>query len=192
MRSIGAAVITPSGAVDHGIERKPEELARILAAIDVEHELLSQAEASSRWPQLTFESSVLWHPGAGVIDAERSVQAMVSLATSNGANLLTNWDVSKVQKQGSGYRVFSADGSFIDAANIIVSAGGWLPQLLGQLELPARFLAGLPELTVRQEQAFHFRYRPEYAPETWPTLIHKSSDIEVYGLPGGRDAEFAG
>ncbi|GAA2140398.1 N-methyl-L-tryptophan oxidase [Arthrobacter humicola] len=188
-RAGGLELITPFGAVDYGPERQPEHLARVLDGAGVEHELLSAADARSRWPQFFFDTSVLWHPGAGVIDAERSVTAMIDEAVKHGATLLTGWDVAGVEKRESGYRVSSAAGEEIDAGNVIVSAGGWLPGLLGRLGLPDGFLAGLPEITVRQEQAYHFRYRND---EPWPTFIHKSAAIQTYGLPGGRDAGFAG
>ncbi|MBT2534446.1 FAD-dependent oxidoreductase [Arthrobacter sp. ISL-48] len=188
-RASGLELITPAGAVDYGPERDPEHLARVLAGAGIEHELLSAAQARSRWPQIHFDTPVLWHPGAGVIDAESSVKAMIDLAVQHGARLLTGWNVTGAEKTGAGYRVVSAAGERIDAGNVIVSAGGWLPSLLGELSLPAGFLAGLPEITVRQEQAYHFRYRDE---KPWPTFIHKSSAIQTYGLPGGRDAGFAG
>lgn len=188
-RASGLELITPAGAVDYGPERDPEHLARVLAGAGIEHELLSAAQARSRWPQIAFDTPVLWHPGAGVIDAESAVTAMIDLAVQHGARLLTGWNVTEVEKTGAGYRVVSAAGERIDAGNVIVSAGGWLPSLLGELSLPAGFLAGLPEITVRQEQAYHFRYRDE---KPWPTFIHKSADIQTYGLPGGRDAGFAG
>lgn len=195
-RASGLELITPFGAVDYGPERQPEHLARVLAGAGVEHELLGAAEARERWPQFSFDTPVLWHPGAGVIDAESSVNAMIDQAVMHGANLLTGWNVARVERQGSGYRVQSAAGEAIEAGNVIISAGGWLPSLLGQLDLPAGFLAGLPEITVRQEQAFHFRYRdPDGSAVSrteWPTFIHKSAAIQAYGLPGGRDAGFAG
>ncbi|WP_460455423.1 FAD-dependent oxidoreductase, partial [Arthrobacter bambusae] len=143
-----------------------------------------------RWPYIAFDTTVLWHPGAGVIDAETSVNAMIEQAVKLGARLLTGWNVARVEKRGSGYRLSSGGWETLDAGNVIISAGGWLPSLLGQLSLPTGFLARLPEFTVRQEQAYHFRYRSDDAP--WPTFIHKSSDIQTYGLPGGRDAGFAG
>ncbi|MCU1567954.1 MAG: Sarcosine oxidase, partial [Pseudarthrobacter sp.] len=53
-----------------------------------------------------------------------------------------------------------------------------------------------------QEQAFHFTYRDSDGGAAsggtgpgaagWPTFIHKAADIQAYGLPGGRDAGFAG
>jgi sarcosine oxidase len=192
-RASGLELITPFGAVDYGPERQPEHLARVLADTGVEHELLSAAGARTRWPQIAFDTPVLWHPGAGVIDAESSVNAMIAQAVKHGARLLTGWNVAGVERRGAGYTVISAAGEAIDAGNVVVSAGGWLPGLLGQLALPAGFLAGLPEITVRQEQAYHFRYRKVSSGEpAWPTFIHKSAAIQTYGLPGGRDAGFAG
>ncbi|MEW1821610.1 FAD-dependent oxidoreductase [Arthrobacter sp. NPDC080031] len=189
-RASGLELITPFGAVDYGSGRQPEHLAGILAATGVEHELLSATEARARWPHIAFDTAVLWHPGAGVIDAESAVNAMIGQAVKHGARLLTGWNVSRVDKRGSGYRLVADGWETLDAGNVVISAGGWLPSLLGQLPLPPGFLTGLPEFTVRQEQAYLFRYLSDGGP--WPTFIHKGPDIQTYGLPGGRDAGFAG
>ncbi|MEE2568821.1 FAD-dependent oxidoreductase [Pseudarthrobacter sp. J64] len=188
----GAQFISATGAVDYGQDRQPRELAAILAGAGVGHSLLSAEEARNRWPEIAFDSEVLWHPGAGVIDAESAVNAMVRLAVEAGARLHTGWALAGISRQGDGYRLTSETGETLDAGNVVVSAGGWLPQLLQRLTLPAEFIAALPEITVRQEQAFHFRYRDQEAAAGWPTFIHKNDRIQVYGLPGGRDAGFAG
>ncbi|MEW9873269.1 FAD-dependent oxidoreductase [Arthrobacter sp. HS15c] len=192
----GSELITPAGAADFGSERNPRLLAGVLAGAGIKHELLSAAEASARWPRIAFDTEVLWHPDAGVIDAETAVNAMVEQAVRHGARLVTGWQLQRVDKTAAGYRLTSATGETFDAGNVVISAGGWLPGLLGELSLPSGFLAGLPEITVRQEQAFHFRYKDDDAgavPDgSWPTFIHKREDIQVYGLPGGRDAGFAG
>ena len=119
---------------------------------------------------------------------------MVALAVRHGARVLTGWDVDRVEARGAGYRVHSTEGGNLDAGNIVISAGGWLPQLLESLPLPAGFLACLPEFTVRQEQAFHFRYKDaaEFRPERGPPSSTRPPGIQAYGLPGGRDAGFAG
>lgn len=188
----GTRLISPFGAVDYGSERNPRLLASVLADEGIEHELLSASEARTRWPQIGFDTEVLWHPGAGVIDAETAVNAIVGLAVGNGARLLTDWSLRSIERNGSGYRLTSTSGETLDAGNVVVSPGGWLPRLLGSLSLPDAFLAGLPDITVRQEQAFHFRYIDHGSAGRWPTFIHKAADIQAYGLPGGRDAGFAG
>ncbi|XPP26781.1 MAG: FAD-dependent oxidoreductase [Leucobacter sp.] len=205
----GERLITPSGALDFGALRKPRELAEVLGAAGVEHELLSAAEAGSRWPQLEFDTEALWHPGAGVIDAESAVEAMLELARRAGARVLSGWEVARVRGGGSpastargrrGYTLVSSTGATVRAEQVIVAAGGWLPALLAELDLPRAFLDRMPQFEVRQENAFHFPYRAPGdcgepaadAAASWPTFIYKDERIQMYSLPGGRDAEFRG
>ena len=133
---------------------------------------------------------MLWHPAAGVIDAQTTVHAMLAAAAGHGAQLVTHWPVHGIERTGSGYRVTAPDGRSLDAERVVVAAGGWLPDLLDRLPLPDAFRAALPALQVSQENAYHFPYRDQ--PDGWPTFIHKDSAIQTYGLPGGRDADFRG
>lgn len=186
----GQTLISGCGAVDHGSERDPRGLAEVLAAHGVQHELLSAGEATERWPAMSFDTEVLWHPGAGVIDAEHAVHAMVDLAVAGGAELRTGVTVRAVIRDFAGWVVETTDGESLRADDVVVAAGGWLPELLPTLGLPHGLRARIGPVEVRKEQAFHFPYRDLDA--IWPTLIHKRSDMQVYGLPGGRDADMRG
>jgi sarcosine oxidase len=193
-RLSGKQLITPTGAVDYGAIRQPERLAAVLAARGIDHELLTPEEAHRRWPQIAFDTQVLWHPDAGVIDAHESVASMVDQAVAHGAELHNNWAVASISGSNGGYVLTSEDGRTLRAANVIVAAGGWLPQLLGSLALPSSFLSGMPRIEVRQEQAYHFPYADgtDHEASPWPTFIHKREAWQAYGLPGGRDAGFRG
>ncbi|GAB3187837.1 FAD-dependent oxidoreductase [Nesterenkonia suensis] len=186
-------VLSRTGAVDHGQVRQPAALAEVLASCGVEHELFSAAEARRRWPMFAVDTEVLWDPGAGVVDAEAAVHAMLRLAQQAGAHLETGWEVRRVERTRLGLRLTSAEGRVWDARDLVVCVGGWLPRLLAELPLPSGFLPATHALEVRQEQAFHFPYCGGAAEAaSWPTFIHSSADITVYGLPGGRDAGDAG
>ncbi|NQD41060.1 FAD-dependent oxidoreductase [Glutamicibacter halophytocola] len=190
----GSQLIAPHGSVDYGPLRNPRHLAEILANSGVEHELLSAAEARNRFNGINFDTEVLWHPGAGVLDSERSVQAMVEQAKIHGAKVETQWPVASVEATANGYKLTSSDGRTYLASKIIVTAGGWLPELLGNLPLPSGFLRSIPTMDIYQENAYHFPYRDQ-DPEArlaWPTYIHKDPAFKSYGLPGGRDASFRG
>ncbi|MEV8250888.1 FAD-dependent oxidoreductase [Microbacterium sp. NPDC076768] len=189
MQAHGSELITPTGAVDYGDIRNPEGLATVLAEAGVEHELLTAGEARRRW-DFAFDTDVLWQPGAGVIDAEQSVRAMLAQARHHGATVWENRLVTQVAKAASGYRVLTASGEVFDAEQVVVAAGGWLPDLLSDLALPSAFTNAFPALEVSQEYAYHFPYREPML--AWPTFIHKTKEIQVYGLPGGRDAENRG
>ena len=186
----GQQLITRTGSLDFGVLRDPRHLATILEQVGVEHELLSNEQARQRFPQIRTDTEALWDPGAGVIDAETTVNVLVDSAVAAGAQLVTDWPVGGVTPNGSGYRVHSGDGRSLTAERVVVAAGGWLPTLLDRLPLPSSFRAQLPTFEVSQENAYHFPYQdPEVA---WPTFIHKEAAIQTYGLPGGRDAEFRG
>ncbi|GAB6899000.1 N-methyl-L-tryptophan oxidase [Kineosporia succinea] len=183
----GEQLITPTGSLDHGRLRDPSGLAGVLKACGVEHELLTAGEAGERWAGMDFRTDVLWHPGAGVIDAERAVLAMVRLAVESGAVVHTGAVVSVLRREGSRWLVATEAGAEYRADHVVISAGGWLPDLVPQL--PGALSGRLPGLTVRQENAYHFPYRDE---KPWPTFIHKTGTMQVYSLPGGRDAAFRG
>jgi sarcosine oxidase len=182
----GAQLITPTDALDFGEARQPARLAAVLERVGVEHELLPNAVARRRWPQISFDTDVLWHAGAGVIDAKATVLAMLEQARAEGARVQVGWPVRAVVPAGAGYRVLGADGRAVEAERVVVAAGGWLPDLLASLGLPAGFLARFPPLQVMQENAYHFPHRDGARP--WPTFIHKAAGMRTYSLPGGRDA----
>ena len=197
-RLSGRRLITPSGALDFGPLRGARALATVLEAVGVEHELLGAGEGQARWPKIAVDSETLWHPDAGVLDAEGTVRALLEQAERQGARILTGWPVDRVVATSAGHRLETGDGRALDAERIVVTAGGWLPWLLDRLPLPAGFRALVPPLRVSQENVYHFPYRDGEATggtetgTSWPTFIHKSRDILTYGLPGGRDAGFRG
>ncbi|MFD0686201.1 FAD-dependent oxidoreductase [Actinomadura fibrosa] len=192
-RLSGERLISGTGSLDFGAGRDPAALAALFEEAGVEHELLTSADATERWPGFRFgsdvdgDSGVLWHPAAGVIDPEAAVSAMLRLARADGARVETGWPVAAVERAGAGHRVLAADGRREEAEKVVVTAGGWLPGLLGALPLPRAFLDALPPIQVMEENAYHFPYR-DGAGEAWPTFIHKDAGMLVYGLPGGRDA----
>ncbi|GAA3712124.1 N-methyl-L-tryptophan oxidase [Zhihengliuella alba] len=192
----GAPLVTRTGCLDAGERHDPRGLARLLAEAGIEHELLSPAVADERFgDRFAFGTEALWHASAGVLDAESTVDAMVAAAVAQSATILTDWAVADVTRQGAGYVLRSDDGRRLSARRVVVAAGGWLPRMLGRLDLPTQFTRALPEFTVMQEAAFHFPYRNEsfaQDPTPWPTSIHYLPDMIVYTLPGGRDAGFAG
>lgn len=192
----GQPLITLTGSLDFGSARNPGRLAEVLTEVGVEHELLSQDAARGRWPGIAFDTDVLWHPAAGVLDAERAVLAMLEQAQNHGARVLTGWPVASVQQVGPGHRLTSTAGDRMDAENVVVCAGGWLPELLADLPLPQGLLEQMPAITVSQEYAYHFPYRRDaglaVTTDFWPTFIHKTDRVRTYSLPGGRDADFRG
>lgn len=176
-------LLTQTGALNHGPEAGLRSLAGVLAAADIEAELLEAGEAVDRWPHLRFEGPVVYHAEAGVIDPEATMAALLRLAADQGARVFRETPVRSVEPHSTGVRLELASGS-LQADTVVVAAGPWIPTLLHDV-------VPLPPLTVSQQSVFHFARRDGYQGEPWPAVIH-DGDGMTYGLPGGRDGAVPG
>ncbi|MEH0580724.1 MULTISPECIES: FAD-dependent oxidoreductase [Streptomyces] len=171
-------LLRTTGGLDMGEDHNPGAIAELLAAADVPHELLTPEEASERWPYIRITGPVLYHPEAGVVDADRTVAVCVRRAIEHGAQAIIGTRVTGIDVQDTPEQVLlrTEDGREIVAETVVLAAGPWLPEL----GLPF----SLPQLEVTQQQVFHYRQREPAVP--WPTLIW-DGDLHLYGLPSGSD-----
>jgi sarcosine oxidase len=123
----------------------------------------------------------MFHPDGGVIDPERAMAAMRAIAAARGAQVCYGTQVLRVEADGEGAAVHTADRSW-RAPVVVAAAGAWLEPLLGG-QVP------LPPLVVTQEEAFHFAQR--HPAGAWPAFIYYGDGV-MYGLPAGGDGEVPG
>lgn len=181
----GEQLLTTTGGLDHGAARGPKALADVLKASRVEAELLDQTEAQSRWPGMVFDGPVMYHPEAGVLDAERAVHAMIRQARADGALVRENAAVHKIEVTDGLAWVHTREESWT-ATTVVSAAGAWTTDLLAGL-------VTLPPLRVTQESVFHFGLADPSV--EWPTFIYRdgaAGNVTFYGVPAGRDGGRAG
>lgn len=171
-------LLRTTGGLDMGAARDPEAIADLLAAAGVPHELLGPEAASERWPYIRVTGPVLYHPDAGVVDADQTVVACVRRAIEHGADAIIGSRVTGIDVRATPekVRLHTDDGHEIVADTVVIAAGPWLPEL----ELPVP----MPPLQVTQQQVFHYRQRDPSV--TWPTLVWDDA-LHLYGLPSGSD-----
>ena len=138
----GEELVTTTGAVDYG-PALPGTMYQILTGFGVPAELMKAEAAAERWPGISFgRDPVLYHPDGGVIDPERAMAAMRGIAAARGAQICYGSPVLRVEADGAGATVHTADRSW-RAPVVIVAAGAWLEPLLGgQVPLPPLCRAG--------------------------------------------------
>ena len=179
----GEGLLTLTGGIDFGAAREPERLHAVLTECGVPAELLPGQAAAERWPAIDFQGvgQVMYHADAGVIDPDRVIAAMLRLATARGADVRFDTPVDALAPASGGHGAVAATASeTFEAPVAVVAAGAWIAPLLnGVVELP--------ELTVTQQQVFHFAPASGRAAEPWPVFIHFDGGGYRYGLPGGRD-----
>jgi sarcosine oxidase len=186
----GEQLLTLTGGLDFGPARDPASLYDVLTGCQVPAELLDPEAAAERWPQFDFGSTgpVMYHPGAGVLDPERAMAAMLRLAAADGADVRFGIPVTRLEADpaGDGAVAHTNTGRYT-APVIVVAAGAWTGSLLDGV-------VGLPPLTVTQQEIFHFAPAVPPAPgaDPWPVFICQDGTDNCYGLLGGRDGGVPG
>jgi glycine/D-amino acid oxidase-like deaminating enzyme len=184
----GQTLLRLTGGVDFSPLRDPVIMHELLTSAGVPVELLAPAQASERWPGISFDppvGPVMFHPDAGVLDPDRAMAAMLRLAAARGADVRFDTPVTRLESTASGDGALAHTDSGTFAAPVaVVAAGAWLAPLLGDL-------VRLPPLMVTQEQAFHFAPRTD-GEDPWPIFIYRDPAVIFYGLPAGRDGEVPG
>ena len=151
----------------------------LLAAEGVACDLLAPEEADARWPGMRFDGPVLFHPEAGVVDADAAVAAWLRRVGERDGQVLARTRVLSAEPTADGVLVHT-DGPTVAANAVVVAAGPWLPELAHVLGAAV----DLPPLAVTQQQVFHFRHRDPAA--AWPTIVHKA-ELQIFGMPSGAD-----
>lgn len=183
-RETGVQLVTRTGGLDFGRDRDVAAIARVQSAEAIAHTVYGPQEAAERWPQFRFDSAVLHHQEAGVVDAARAVRVLCAAAAQLGADVQFDWPVVAVERSAGGYRISSAAGHrVVEADVVVVTAGAWLGELLPVLPVDP---ALLPPLRVTQQNVFHFRANGAVNAADWPVFLHCDGRFR-YGLPGGAD-----
>jgi sarcosine oxidase len=146
----------------------------------IAHELLDAAEIRKRWPQLNVHDDErgYFEPTAGYVRPEACIGAQLTLAQRHGAVLCANETVLSFESGKEQAAVITDKGRYT-AERVILAAGAWLPQLLG--ERYARLFK-----VYRQVQFwFAVEDAAQVVPRRFPVFIWElqNSRRGLYGFP---------
>jgi sarcosine oxidase len=147
----GLMIGEKNGAVFGGAKRSAE-------LHHLPHEVLSASEIRRRFPALRPEESMsgILEPRAGILFPERCIAAHLHSAARHGADLRYDEPVLSWSPVDAGVEVHTARGRY-HAAQLVLSAGSWIQQLVPELPLP---------LTIERQVQFWFE------PKHSPALFH--------------------
>src|SRR5689334_3476219 len=94
----GETLLTLTGGIDFGAIRNPRQLHEVLIGGHVPAELLTPEAAAERWPYFDFTGAgpVMFHAGAGVLDPDNAMAAMLRLAAARGADVRFDTPVTRL------------------------------------------------------------------------------------------------
>lgn len=176
----GESLLTMTGALMIGRADGPLVSGTVASARahGLAHELLDAAALRARYPQhvVADDEVAVYEVDAGVLRPEAGVVAAVDAARRAGAMVLPSTRVLSVAAEGDLVVVRTGDGD-IRAAQAVITAGPWLPQLLP---------AFAPALRVERQVQLWFRPSEpaRFAPGACPVFMHERQDgLNCYGLP---------
>jgi sarcosine oxidase len=118
------------------------------------HEVLNADDIRRRYPAFRPDDDMgaVFEPRAGILFPERCIASHLALAASQGANLRGEEPVLRWKAADSGVEITTARGTY-RASQMIITAGGWAKELLGELRPP-----------LNSERQTLFWFEPQSAP----------------------------
>ena len=163
------------GAPDTDLVRGSLESARVH---HLPHEVLDAATIRRRFPvfEPTTEMVGVYEPRAGVLAPEEGVRAHLRQAARSGAELHHEEPVTTWRATPGGVEVQTPRGRY-QGDRLVIAAGPWAPQVLGDLRLP---------LVIERQVTAWFRpvsHIESFAPARCPIYIWQMGDRVFYGFP---------
>lgn len=149
-----------------------------LAAVGIEHEVLSVADIGRRWPQFALPDGTvgLFQERGAIVPAARGTAAMQRLARGHGAVLRDSTPVTALRDLGSSVEI-DAGGTTYSCSGVVVCADAWTNVVLAGLG------ASVP-LTTTLEQVTYFGPADpaRFGPGALPLWIWMD-EPSYYGFP---------
>lgn len=169
-----------AGRPDSNAVRGVERSAR---AFDIPVERYDSRELRRKFPGCAPRADEvgIFEPAAGVVFPERANAAHLAVARAAGAELLDRSPVTAIDPQPASIVLHLGDGTRVNAARVIVTAGAWTSRLLRDLGLPLR---------VERNVQWWFRSNPScFTPQTMPAFFVERDDAPYpfYGMPDTGD-----
>lgn len=175
----------PSNAAIHGQADFVGNTIGAARGFGIPHEVLTPDEVTRRFAQfrLVGDETCYFEPGAGFLRPEACIAAQLDQARARGSVVHAGQAVHRITADANGATVVT-DSSTYSAGHVIVTAGAWTPQLLG--DAVNRFL--------RVYQQTMYWFAPEdatrFAPGRFPIFIWRhgaGEDDHFYGFPIAGD-----
>jgi sarcosine oxidase len=177
----GVLIMSAPGLVarHHGKTRFLETTIEAARTFAIDHEVLTAAEISARFPQfgLRGDETGYFEPSGGFVRPERAVAAQLQLARRCGAEIHSDEAVVDFADDGNAVSVTTTAESY-SAGSLVLAAGAWVGELLGEA-YAAQFAV------TRQLLHWYAVAGPvdEYLPDRFPVFIWDDQSCGFYGFP---------
>ena len=174
-REFGMRLLYASGTLRGAADEEIESQSHIFTRLGQPFELLTGADAERRWPQLAFKDvdRIFFEPQSGILLARDALLAVTDAFVRKGGRMISG----RAELHWRGNRLAVAiDDVVVDADEIVLACGPWLPKLLPEL-LGDRIRTPRRELFFIAPEASDRRFNWDRCPNVADTIGWTSSDI---------------
>ena len=188
-REAGVSLLSETGALIISSERNAAQThvagffrktVAVAEQFGIAHEIFDASQIRARWPQFEVRDDEIGYfkSTAGFVRPEECVRAELSLAGHYGAETHTNETVLGFDAFERGVTVATDQGLY-SAGKLIVAAGAWLPELLGEP------FSSLFKVYRQTQFWFEVEETAAFAPGRFPVFIWElqNSTRGIYGFP---------
>lgn len=144
---------------------------------DLPLQVLSSKEINERWEGLSVPEDFIgcFESESGIIYSDNAIKAYKEIALKNGAELLTNTPVERINIEDEQLLEINTRNQVIYAKKVIVTVGAWASKLLPDIELPIQPM----------RKAFGWFEAPEklYDSQHFPSFYVENNEYTCYGFP---------
>ncbi len=140
---------------------------------------ISAAEVETQYPGLVIPAGLdaVVEPDGGYLLVEECVRAALDIAMHQGAVVQTNREVRHWSQSEAGFRLHFSAGDVVDCERLVIAAGPWANDLLGELGVRLRVL---------RKSLFWYSSSGPAANEL-PVFLLELPDGVFYGFPNLQD-----
>jgi sarcosine oxidase len=171
---------TGTGA-HHGVENFFDNTIAAAKQYGIRHDILDAPAIRKRFPQFDIKDDEIgyYEYNAGFVEPEECIAATLSLALKYGAKFHVNEKVKSFTEENGVVSVITDKGKY-SAKKLIVSAGAWVPQLLGEEYSPL--------FSICRQVMYWFDIKNgsgQFSPGKFPVFIWRLQGEEqgIYGFP---------
>lgn len=172
-------IFEKTGVIGLGPKDSPflEETIAAARKYELPLEVLTGKEVNEKWPGFSVPEDYIGclETESGLIYSENAIRAYKEIAINNGAKLVTNTPVQRIEVEDkAGVKIITANNVFM-AKKVIITVGAWASKLLPDLKLPIQ----------PTRKAFGWFEAPEdlYDAAHFPSFYIEDKDTMCYGFP---------
>ena len=176
---------TPAVFIANRNSKAYRDLAREDSSATHRPDVLTPMEVAKYGLKIKDDQVGILDPDSGVLDPTALLEVLYGIITRNGQTVVFEapavvWEIS-----AAGVSVRMQNGETFRGGQLVIAAGGWLPEVLSRGNVNAEVIRRLGGMRLERIPLFYFDY-PRAMEDVIPVTVSDTGDPDMYAMPEYR------